>query len=382
MKVTFPHMGYMYICLKALLKYLDLNVVVPPMPSKRTLTLGTRHSPEFACLPLKINMGNYIEAYELGADTILMAGGVGPCRFGYYAQLQREILQDLGYDMKMVVLEPPEKHISELLIRIREVTGNRSWTDIIRAVRFAWYKARAVDETERIVHRLRPREKEPGRTDETFKLALTWIDDANDKKELDIAMAKAKTAFAGIEADEGRDVLRIGIVGEIYVMLEPFVNLEIERHLGKMGVEVERSIYLSEWINDHLFMGLLRVKGNKAARQFAPPYINHFVGGHGQETIGSTVLFAREKYDGVIQVQPFTCMPEIVAESILPTVSRDFGIPAFCHIVDEHSGDAGVLTRLEAFVDLLARKKESRDIREVQNAGEDTLKGELQCVDI
>lgn len=358
MKVTFPHMGHMHICLKALLEYLDVEVVVPPMPSKKTLSLGTQHSPEFACLPLKINMGNFIEAYENGADTILMAGGIGPCRFGYYAQVQREILQDLGYDMKMIILEPPEKHISELLLKIREIT-NRSWLDVVRAIRFAWYKARAVDEVERRVHYLWPREVEQGQTDEVFKKALRWINNAQSKKELDDAVKKAMSALARIPVNYNKNPLKIGIVGEIYVMLEPFVNLDVERHLGRLGVEVDRSIYLSEWINDHLFMGLLKMKGSKTARKYAPPYVNHCVGGHGQETIGSTIIYARDNYDGVIQVQPFGCMPEIVAESILPTVSKDYGIPTFSLIVDEHSGDAGVITRLEAFVDLLGRRKEN-----------------------
>ena len=369
MKVTFPHMGHMHICLKALLEYLDIEVIVPPMPSKKTMTLGTQHSPEFACLPLKINMGNFIEAYELGADTVIMAGGIGPCRFGYYAQVQREILQDLGYNMKMVILEPPEKHISELLVKIRQLT-NRSWFDVIKAIRFAWYKARAVDEVERRVHYLRPRELEQGRADEVFKTSLNWINDARSKKELDEMVKKAMSAFDRVPADNNRKPLRIGIVGEIYVMLEPFVNLDVEGHLGKLGVEVDRSIYLSEWINDHLFMGLIKIKGSKLAREYAPPYVNHFVGGHGQETIGSTILYARENYDGVIQVQPFSCMPEIVAESILPTVSKDYGIPTFTLIVDEHSGDAGVVTRLEAFVDLLERKKENAAASQVNAANE------------
>jgi len=119
-----------------------MEVVVPPLPSKKTLTLGTQHAPEFACLPLKINMGNFIEAHELGADTIIMAGGIGPCRFGYYAEIEREILKDLGYNMKMVVLEPPQKHISELLVKIKEVTGGNSWLDVVRALKFAFQKAR------------------------------------------------------------------------------------------------------------------------------------------------------------------------------------------------------------------------------------------------
>jgi predicted nucleotide-binding protein (sugar kinase/HSP70/actin superfamily) len=290
-----------------------------------------------------------------------MAGGVGPCRFGYYAQIEREILDDLGYNMKMVVLEPPQKHISELLIKIKEVTGGKSWLEVVRAIKFAFQKARAVDQIERQVHWIRPRELETGRIEVAFKEGLKAVDEAKNKRELDEAVAKTAANMLKIPVDYAVRPLRIGIVGEIYVMLEPFVNLDIEKHLGRLGVEVERSIYLSEWINDHLFMGLLKIKGSKEARAFAPPYINHFVGGHGQETIGSTVMFANQKYDGVIQVQPFTCMPEIVAESILPSVSRDHEIPTFCLIVDEHSGDAGVQTRLEAFVDLLARKKERKE---------------------
>ena len=91
MKVTFPHMGNAYIPIKALLAGLKLDVV-PPLPiTKRTMELGIKYSPEFACLPLKISVGSFIEALEQGADTVLMAGGWGPCRFGYYAQVERDL---------------------------------------------------------------------------------------------------------------------------------------------------------------------------------------------------------------------------------------------------------------------------------------------------
>ena len=81
--------------------------MLPPPTSRRTVELGVRNAPEFACFPLKLNLGNFLEAREMGADTVLMAGGIGPCRFGYYAQVQREILADMGAAMEMVVLEPP-----------------------------------------------------------------------------------------------------------------------------------------------------------------------------------------------------------------------------------------------------------------------------------
>lgn len=361
MKVTFPHMGHMWVCLKAMLEYLGVEVVVPPPSSKKTLSLGSKHSPEFACMPMKLNLGNFMEAAELGADTILMAGGCGPCRFGYYAQVEYEILKDLGYDYELVVLEPPERHIGELLSKIRYITGRSSWLEVIRGIRFGYQKALAVDELERQAMRKRPREVTPGSTDRSLKVALEEIIGASTFTELEGARIRAGEIMDSVQT-ETRPVYKVGLVGEIYTLLEPFANLDIERRLGMLGLEVDRSIYLSEWVNDHLFMGF--IKGLRSSKEYcraASPYLTHFVGGHGQETVGSTVVYSRQGFDGIIQILPFTCMPEIVAQSILPSVSNDLGIPAMTLIVDEQSGEAGMVTRLEAFADLIARKNSIRE---------------------
>ena len=49
----------------------------------------------------------------------------------------------------------------------------------------------------------------------------------------------------------GQAVLKVGIVGEIYVLLEPASNLEMEETLGNLGVEVERSMFLTGWTRDN-----------------------------------------------------------------------------------------------------------------------------------
>ncbi len=140
------------------------------------------------------------------------------------------------------------------------------------------------------------------------------------------------------------------------MVLEPYANYDVERQLGLLGVEVTRSIFLSEWINEHLFGGLLRI-GSLDHAKAASGYLNAFVGGHGRETVGATVHFAGQGYDGVVQVAPLTCMPEIVAHSVLPAVTRDYGIPTLSLYLDEQSGAAGIMTRLEAFVDLLEARR-------------------------
>lgn len=71
-KITFPHMGNLFIIGKALFEELGFEVVIPPYNNKSALEIGKRLSPEFICLPFKLNMGNFIQAIEMGANTIVI----------------------------------------------------------------------------------------------------------------------------------------------------------------------------------------------------------------------------------------------------------------------------------------------------------------------
>ncbi|MGI6225251.1 MAG: CoA protein activase [Peptococcales bacterium] len=356
MKITFPHMGNMYIPVKALLEYLGLEVVVPPFSSQRTLNLGVKYSPEFACLPLKLNLGNLIEAKELGADTIIMAGGVGPCRFGLYAQVQVEILRDLGYEYDCLVLEPPDKHLGQFISRLKKIIGTNSWWKVIEAIKFAFEKSYSVDLIEKKVQYLRPREKKIGTVDCIYNHVLNTINQAQSFYSLQEATNLGLLKLDQVPLNLNKEVIRIGLIGEIYTLLEPFVGLDIEKELGKLGAEVTRSLYLSEWINSHLLMNFSKKVTHKPFSELSKPYLNYFVGGHGRETIGYAVGFAQEGFDGIIQIAPLTCMPEIVAHNILPKVREKYQIPMLTIYVDEQSGKAGLVTRLEAFLDLIQRQ--------------------------
>jgi predicted nucleotide-binding protein (sugar kinase/HSP70/actin superfamily) len=353
-------MGNTWVALKGMLEYMGLDVVVPPPSSKHTLNLGVQHAPEFACLPLKINLGNFIEAKQLGADTILMAGGVGPCRFGLYGQLEKEILVDMGYEYESLMIEPPDVNVWQFIKRVKRIVGPVSWWRVIQGIRFGYHKACLVDELEKLVQEIRPREYVQGTADKIFAHSLLTIDRAKNIPDLYDAFGLAKQKLLHIPQDTTKPVLKIGLVGEIYTLLEPFASLDIEKKLGYLGAHVTRSLYLSEWIESHLLIGIFRRKAKISFCDFANPFLNHFVGGHGQETIGAAASFALQGYDGIVQVAPLTCMPEIVAHTIFPRVSEYYGIPILTIYVDEQSGEAGIGTRLEAFVDLLQRKVESK----------------------
>jgi hypothetical protein len=61
--------------------------------------------------------------------------------------------------------------------------------------------------------------------------------------------------------------------------------------------------------------------------------------------------------DGVIHLAPFSCTPEVMAHNALLTLQRECQVPILSLSFDEHTGRAGLLTRLEAFVDILERRR-------------------------
>jgi len=347
-------MGNSYIAVRALLSELGVEPIVPPMVSQRTIALGTKLAPEFSCFPLKVNMGNFQEAISMGAEAILMAGGVGPCRFGYYGELQREALKEAGYEIDFLMLEAPKTHPRELWDRIKKIFPRHQPKDIIRAISLAWLKAKALDTFDKRANEIRAVEKVPGATDRLQQKYYQMIDQTDLAGEIKKYQQNALKELNAFPIKTDFEPLRIMMVGEIYMVLENQVNFQLERTLGRMGVVVTRTAYLTDWIYYELLMSIFKPDWRRGLINIAKPYLKSgFVGGHGLETVAHTVEAGINRYHGVIQLAPFTCMPEIIAMQVLPAVVKDLEIPVLSIIIDEHSGEAGILTRLEAFIDLL-----------------------------
>jgi predicted nucleotide-binding protein (sugar kinase/HSP70/actin superfamily) len=86
-------------------------------------------------------------------------------------------------------------------------------------------------------------------------------------------------------------------------------------------------------------------------------YLKYEIGGYSKQTVSEAMICKTNGYDGIIQVMPAGCMPEIVAKSILSRVAAERNINMLHIIYDEMDGEAGYMTRIEAFVDMLERRK-------------------------
>lgn len=362
MKISFPHMGNLAIGVSGAIRALGGDVVLPPYTNKKTLSLGAKHSPEAICLPYKLVLGNYIEAIEAGADALLMIDSPGTCRLGQYSDIARTALTDLGYDAEFINFDLYKGKIFEIYSGFKYATGNGNPLDLIYAVRVGIHKIKTADKFDKMLHYYRAREVEIGSAEKRHKKAIVMLDKASNIKECNEALVYGTKSISSVEIDSGKQILHVDITGEIYVVLDKFSNMEIEKELGKLGVQVHRQINLSDWIDKSLYPSILKFgethgeKAHKLAREF----IKRDVGGDAVESIGDASIAGTLNTDGIVHLLPFTCMPEIIAQNILPNVRNEKDIPILSLVMDEYTGRAGFVTRLEAFVDLIKRRKLSK----------------------
>ncbi|MFN2219517.1 MAG: acyl-CoA dehydratase activase-related protein [Anaerolineae bacterium] len=76
------------------------------------------------------------------------------------------------------------------------------------------------------------------------------------------------------------------------------------------------------------------------------------------EIVGAGGSLLHQAVDGLISVSAFGCAPDSVMLSVLAQAAHRANRPYMALVLDEHSGEAGLITRLEAFVDMLYRRKE------------------------
>lgn len=373
-KISFPHMGTISHVWASALRIIGCDPFVQPYTSKKALSLGTKHSPEAICLPYKLILGNFIEAIEGGADYVAMITAPGCCRLGEYGKCIENALADLGYKSKYIEMQLYDG-IGGIYKFLKVASGKNNPPLFIRAIFIAILKVILLDKLESKLSYYRAREIKVGDAEKHYNKALKIIDEHNTVLGLRKAEKLVTEEMSKVEIDPNREVLHVDITGEIYVVNDEFSNQNIEKELGRMGVEVRRSLTVSSFIKDAVLPKIFR-KGEthlQRANRLAKPYLMRDIGGDALECV-SDVAYANERQiDGIIHLSPFTCMPEIMSQNIFPAMREDCEIPILPLILDEQTGKAGYITRIEAFVDLMKRRKRKQQNQQKKEIAEATV---------
>lgn len=351
-KITFAHCGEYYYQIYYLLKYLsNCKIIVPPQTTKKTIEIGSKYSPDLICLPFKYNLGNFIEGLEKGANIIIHAGG--GCKYGYYPEVQEQILRDLGYNFKFYNLISEHTFSLKKIFKIfKEINPKVTKLKFIRKLIYVVFMTIYMDNIDNYIRLNKSKIINKEEITEITNIFKRKLLNTNSILKETLLFLKAKHKLKKLNTDK-KDHLKIGIIGELYTNMNKSANNNIEEHLFKMNAIIKRFTNASHLLFFKLIKEPFLLKKIKK-------YAKYNLGADAHENIARMLWLKKHKYDGVIHIKPFACTPEIGVIPILEKVSEEINLPIIFLTQDTQNGEEGFNTRLEAFNDMLLMRKEKK----------------------
>lgn len=135
----------------------------------------------------------------------------------------------------------------------------------------------------------------------------------------------------------------VALIGHPYLIYDPFLSSDALRFIENHGLSVVTPA------------GMPADSIEEEASKYAD-----ISWSYERELIGAASLAFNDPFiDGIVMIESFACGPDsIITEIINREIRGKFSPdkPMMTMVIDEHTGRAGVHTRLEAFIDMMLRK--------------------------
>ncbi|MGD0154031.1 MAG: acyl-CoA dehydratase activase-related protein [Thermacetogeniaceae bacterium] len=318
---------YMYIPLwRAFFTELGAEVVVSPGTNKAILDAGLQSALDEACLPVKLFFGH----------TTALAGMVD------YLFVPRLIsIEPKAYicpkfmglpDMLRARIHslPPLIDVS-----VDFSKGNRDWYSVLSSA------GRKITGDSNLIRK-------------AYSSARTAQCLFQEQLEAEVAVPEAIERMTG-ETVPGRGgqaaaepvSLSIALLGHAYNIYDDYISMNLIQRLRSLGAQVITADCVSQ----------------QTIAEQAAKLPKKLFWSLGRKMVGAALAFYdSSRFDGMIYLSSFGCGPEsLVGELIARWARRRSDLPFMMLTIDEHSGTAGMITRLEAFTDMLKRRKKDED---------------------
>jgi len=296
---------------------LGWEVVLSAPTSRAMVEQGVRLSPSELCLPVKAFLG-HVAVLKDKVDALflprIVCTRVG--RDWFFGCPKAIALPDLTravFDALPVVVEP----VLDAQVQTQEqsfraaISGMSHQADVRQALRRADEAARAATQITR----------ENGSPAHMF--------------------SGRRTKDGGRGTEDKRPVVKVGVVGHSYLLFDSGLSLDVLDKVRDAGArpvvvfptddEVKTESREDDALNWYYELELLA-----AARR----------------------LLEVERVDGLLLVASFACGTGAVTNGLIQRAAvHRHGVPTILLLLDEHTGEAGLVTRVESFIDLLRLRK-------------------------
>lgn len=293
---------------EAFFRALGVDVVLSDETTKLILDRGVRDAVDEACLPVKLYLGHLANLRDKKVDCIFAPRVVSVERKKFLCpkflglpEMARFCVPGLPELLDVEInVHQKYRETRKGLAKLAARFDRRPW-----AVRNALRKAKAAQEA----YEARLRQGSTPR---------------------DIFSDREKQA-------EGK--VRVAVMGHAYNLNDPYISMNLIEKLREMGAEVVTSEMLRP----------------QEIQQGARCLEKDIFWTFGKELMGSAFhLLDKGEIHGMVLVASFGCGPDsLICELVERVYKREKKVPVLMLTLDEHTGQAGVVTRLEAFVDML-----------------------------
>ena len=383
-KLLIPRMADHAESFAAALRACGVEAEVLPETDNRSLELGRKLTGGRECYPAVLTAGDLareLEKPDVDPEKVgfFMPTAGGPCRFGQYHHLHKQLMENLGYTD----------------VPIYSPTSYNSYADWPGASkkfrRLAWKGFLASDYLRKFLFKSRPYEIDKGEADEIYRyhFGLAIEDVEKGGEGLAEILRDALFDFKNIIDESIPRKPIIGIVGEIYIRNNRFSNNHLADKLESLGVEVDITNF-TEWIFfttemyrrdsirmrsargliDALIKDFYQKKDEKQVLKFihnglnveidtpikdvlghVDSYLPLSVGGEAMPAMAKAIDLIKKGYSGIVNTMPFTCMPGNIIVAISSEIAEDLnGVPWLNVAYDGTDGDQDLI-KLGAFVE-------------------------------
>lgn len=351
--ILLPGMAIIQFSLLAnVLKDEGYNVKLLQNEGPQVVQKGLRYVHNDTCYPALLVIGQMIDAldsgtYDLDHVALAITQTGGGCRASNYIHLLRKALVRAGYC-----------HIPVLSLNLKGLDRHSGFQITLRMLRKGLAAIVCGDALKLLSNQVSPYEKNHG---ETQALVQTWITRLSSQFRKGRGHTRSAmrrnlhamvAAFAAIDTDYSRPVVKVGIVGEIYMKYAPLGNNHLEDFLAQECCEVmvpgimgfvlygvynqmqDITLYggsalkvrLVQWLLGYLIsleeISIEAIRSEKSEKRFTPQVsfretiesAQEVIGlgckmGEGWLLTGEMRDLAKMGYTNIICVQPFGCLP-------------------------------------------------------------------------
>lgn len=307
---------------------LGIKIILSDVTTKQTLSRGSALVVTETCLPIKIYVGHVLNLIDKGVKNILVPS-IQSVDYKIYNCSKIRGLPDLirnivkkDFNMIEATLDKSEKNqgLYTFLKEMVEPFGITDEKQIKEASKAGW-------RTYNNFHIM-------SKSGMSYKKAMNY----------------ALQGKVFIENNTKEYPISIALVAHGYNIYDERASMKIIDKLEGMDVKVYTHLQLSQ---EQTLEGI-NALGEKL--YWANEYEMTGTAGH---------YMKDNKIDGIIALNAFGCGPDSLMVERIVRKAKQFNKPILHLTIDEQTGEAGFITRLEAFVDMLFRKKRATIINKI-----------------